>query len=112
MIYRVEHPESGFHGVMMGVDFHDGRGSTSSAHDVVKLVALGCRLPDPAARAEIRTLAQQLARQRRKWLADYSKMREFEASPAYTESALRRKAEREEAEAERKKANRPRRRHR
>ena len=57
-IYRVEHPDPAFRGVVMGVDFYNGQGSTSSPRDAVKLVKEGCRLPDPIARAEIRALAQ------------------------------------------------------
>lgn len=110
-VYVVDHKDVGFTGVMGGVDFYNGRGSTSSAFDVVGLVREGCRLPDEGQRAEIRALAIAEGRRRRKKLAEIADLEAFERTPAYVESALRRKAEREEAAAKRKE-NRPRSRHR
>lgn len=105
-IYRVEHPDPSFRGVVMGVDFFDGHGSTSSPEDVVKLVKEGCRLRDPEARAEIRVLARQLGRLRQAKRTEYERQEAFERTPEYTESALRRKAEREEAEKQAKRHRR------
>lgn len=93
MIYRLQHPEPGFKGVMLGVDFYDGHGSTSSPYDAVKLVKEGCRLPDPEARAEVRALAQKLGRARRKSEEERAIQDAFERTPAYTAKALERMEE-------------------
>lgn len=111
-VYLIQHPLPAWRGVLMGVDFYDGQGSTSSPHDAVLLVKEGCTIPDPAARAEIVALAAELDRARQKRDAERKVQADFERTPAYTESALRRKAEREAAEKELKRKSRPRRRYR
>lgn len=102
MIYFLTHEIPGFNGVFGGVDFVAGRGSTSSAQDAIRLCGLGCRLVDETQRAEIRKLALELGRRRRERLAEIRKQDEFERTPAYTASALRRMAEREAQAKERK----------
>lgn len=98
MIIVLIHPEPDYTGVVRGVDFVKGRGTTSSPHDAVMFIGEGYTVEDPSAREVVRGLARNLAEQRRKRRAEYEKQRQFEATAAYTESALRRKAEREEQE--------------
>ena len=110
MIYIVEHFKPGFCGVMCGVDFFGGRGSTNSATTVIALVKSGCKVLDPSARAEVRVIAQKLARARRKSDEGRAKQDAFERTPAYTEFCKKRDAEREEAEKKARHESRPRRR--
>ncbi|MBE3126334.1 MAG: hypothetical protein IMZ57_11845 [Acidobacteria bacterium] len=97
-VYIVQHFTPGFCGVVMGVDFYDGRGSTSSASDVVLLVKEGCTLPDPAARAEIRVLAADMARVRQTGEASRALQDAFERTPEYTVKALARMEEKKRAD--------------
>lgn len=110
MIFCLTHKEAGFEGVVLGVDFHNGRGTTSSPYDAVRLVREGCRIEDPAAQEEVRRVAIKLAAARRAKLAEIKMMDEFERSPAYTEWKLRKNEELKEAEERRRRENRPRRR--
>ena len=49
--YIVLHQDPTFTGNIAGVDFYQGRGSTSSLGDVARLIALGCTAEDPEAQA-------------------------------------------------------------
>ncbi|MBE3109995.1 MAG: hypothetical protein IMZ46_05685 [Acidobacteria bacterium] len=92
-VYRIQHPLPAFRGVLMGVDFYGGYGSTSSPQDAVKLVEEGCRVTDPEARAEIRALAQRLDQEREKRAGERKAQEDFERTPAYTAKALERMEE-------------------
>lgn len=100
--YVLQHFTPGFRGVMLGVDFYDGRGSTSSASDVVLLVKEGCTLPDPAARAEVRVLAADMARVRQTGEASRALQDAFERTAEYTVKALARMEEKKRNDPKRK----------
>ena len=60
VVYVVLRPT--FTGFMAGVDFYNGRGSTSSLNDVARLVALGCHAEDPAVQAQVEEINKQEAK--------------------------------------------------
>jgi len=50
-IFIIRHKTPGFEGVMHGVDFCNGRGSTSCIQDAAVLMLHGCTIEDAGARA-------------------------------------------------------------
>lgn len=61
-VFVVLHPDPAFTGFWAGVDFCQGRGSTSSPQDVDRLVELGCRAEDPKVQGEAEArIAQERA---------------------------------------------------
>ena len=51
-VYIILHNSPAFTGSWAGIDFYQGRGSTSALEDVRRLVALGCRAEDPTIQAQ------------------------------------------------------------
>jgi len=102
-VYVLEHKDPAFAGVLCGVDFYGGRGSTSSPHDVVKLIRAGCRLTENW--PEIRALAASLGRLRRKRAEEEAKLAAFERTPEFTARALERQATFEAAEKRKHRVN-------
>jgi len=52
-VYFLKHPSSDFTGIMGGVDFYDGRGSTSSLRDARGLSEKGCIIYDEQRRSVV-----------------------------------------------------------
>jgi hypothetical protein len=95
--YIVLHADAAFTGSWAGIDFYQGRGSTSALEDVRRLVALGCRAEDPSIQAQAE--AQNAADAKREAEKAHSRgaLDAAERMPGYLEGKRRRHGRRRRA---------------
>ncbi|MBE3109994.1 MAG: hypothetical protein IMZ46_05680 [Acidobacteria bacterium] len=83
VVYIVLHQDPTYTGFLAGVDFYNGRGSTSSPEDVARLVELGCTAEDPRAQADAEALSKCERERQAEQAAARSAQDKIERSPGY-----------------------------
>lgn len=90
VVYVIKHYAEGFAGFYGGVDFHGGKGSTSSLADVARLVSLGCHAEDPAVQAEAEAMNGAAGAREGQQAAARSALDAVERRPRYVGTGRRR----------------------